>query len=191
MTALYPEQKINVINAGIADQRSTEMLARLQKDVLSRKPNLVTISVGINDVWRGFQGNHPTGNGPQGVSLDDFTHNVEEIVSKIVKSGAKVVLLSTTVITEEPKAIENKKLLDYNRALRQIAKKHNVIFVDLQKSFHKAINLYYDPSPAHKKVMTTDGVHLNAAGNRVMAKSILNALGVTPLMRMPVRKSIE
>ncbi len=191
LTALYPDQKIEVINAGISGHRSNDMLARLEKDVLSKKPQLVTISVGINDVWHGFQDNHPKGDGPRGILLKDFTHNVDKIVSKIVNSGSKAVVLSTTVITEEPKAIENKKLLDYNRALRQIAKKHNAIFVDLQKSFHKAINLYYDTSPAHKKVLTVDGVHLNPEGNRFMAKSILNALGVTPAMRMPFKKSIE
>src|SRR4051794_31980867 len=46
LTALYPN--IEVINAGISGHKSTDMLERFQRDVLDKKPNLVTISVGVN-----------------------------------------------------------------------------------------------------------------------------------------------
>ncbi len=191
LTSLYPEQKFNVINAGISGHRSNDMLARLDRDVIARKPDLVTISVGINDVWHGFQDNHPGGDGPKGIPLADFAKNVDVMVTKITQAGAKAVVLSTTVITEDVKSSENKKLKAYNSALRKIAKDHDAIFVDLQKPFHNAIVMYTDTSPAHVKVLTVDGVHLNPEGNRIMAKSILNALGVTPAMRQNVRHSIE
>src|SRR4051794_28866505 len=46
---VYPQEHIEVINAGISGHKSTDMLARFQRDVLDKKPDLVTISVGVND----------------------------------------------------------------------------------------------------------------------------------------------
>src|SRR5258708_28074530 len=54
LDALYPQQGIKIVNAGISGHKSTDMAARFQKDVLVPKPQLITISVGVNDVWHGF-----------------------------------------------------------------------------------------------------------------------------------------
>src|SRR5262245_18772354 len=51
---LYPEHPVEIVNAGVSGNRSSEMRERFQRDVLARKPDLVTVSVGINDVWHGF-----------------------------------------------------------------------------------------------------------------------------------------
>ena len=47
--------------AGISGHKSDQMLARLDKDVLSKKPQWMTLSCGVNDVWHG----------PRGVPLDE------------------------------------------------------------------------------------------------------------------------
>src|SRR5260221_10504223 len=49
LDALYPQQGIKIVNAGISGHKSTDMAARFQKDVLDPKPQLITISVGVND----------------------------------------------------------------------------------------------------------------------------------------------
>src|ERR1044071_4716177 len=108
---------IEVLNAGISGHKSNDMLARFQRDVLDKKPDLVTISVGVNDVWHGFYDNHPLGDGPRGVPLSDYRRNVEHMIEQAQKSGAKVVVLSTTVIYENLDGPENVKLIGYNAAL--------------------------------------------------------------------------
>src|SRR6266478_10061666 len=50
LDALYPQQGIKIVNAGISGHKSTDMAARFQKDVLDPGPQLITISVGVNDV---------------------------------------------------------------------------------------------------------------------------------------------
>ena len=39
--------------AGIGGHKSNQMLARLDKDVLKHKPDWMTLSCGVNDVWHG------------------------------------------------------------------------------------------------------------------------------------------
>src|ERR1041385_5034001 len=142
LNALYPEQDITVINAGISGHKSTDMLARFQRDVLDKKPDLVTISVGVNDVWHGFYDNHPQGDGPKGVPLEEYRKNVEEMMTMAEKANVKVVLLSTTVIHEDLRHRENAKLVGYNAALQDLARRHKALFVDYQKPFQALIKTY-------------------------------------------------
>lgn len=44
------------VPAGISGHKSNQMLARLEKDVLSKKPQWMTLSCGVNDVWHGPNG---------------------------------------------------------------------------------------------------------------------------------------
>jgi lysophospholipase L1-like esterase len=191
LAALYPAQNIEVINAGISGHKSDDMLARFQRDVLDKKPDLVTISVGVNDVWHGFYDNHPLGNGPRGVPLPVYRRNVEAMVARAQAAGARVVLLSTTVIHEDLANRENAKTIGYNAVLRDIAGRRRAGFVDFQKPFRDLITTYRRITGARDDLLTTDGVHMNALGNRVMANVLLSGLGVPPDDRARVRPTIE
>jgi acyl-CoA thioesterase-1 len=188
LTTLYPD--IEVINAGISGHKSTDMLERFQRDVVDKKPNLVTISVGVNDVWHGFYDNHPMGDGPRGVKLDDYHNNVEQMVQRASAAGAQVIVLSTTVINEDLQNRENAKLVGYNAALRDIARKHNAVFVDFQKPFQSLIKAYR-ATGARDNLLTVDGVHMNPLGNKVMAYTILSGLDVPAELRASIRDAAE
>ncbi len=185
---LYPDME--VINAGISGHKSTDMLDRFQRDVLDKKPNMVTISVGVNDVWHGFYDNHPGGDGPRGVTLEDYRKNVEEMIRRAVASGAKVVVLSTTVIHEDLQNRENAKLVGYNAALRDLARKHHAVFIDFQKPFQTLIK-DYRATGARDNLLTGDGVHMNPLGNKVMAYTILSGLEVPADLMNGARDAAE
>ncbi|HZO87963.1 MAG TPA: SGNH/GDSL hydrolase family protein [Chthonomonadaceae bacterium] len=191
LAVIYPQRPIEVINAGISGHRSNDMLARFQRDVLDKKPDLVTISVGVNDVWHGFFDNHPLGDGPRGIPLDAYRSNVEAMVTQAEKAGARVVLLSTTVIHEDLHNRENAKLVGYNAALQEIARSHNALFVDYQRPFRALITVYRNRTGGRDNLLTYDGVHMNVAGNRVMANTLLSGLGVSSEARAAVQAKIE
>jgi len=141
------------------------MLARLKKDVIDRHPNWVSISCGVNDVWHG----------ERGVPLPEYNKNMTQIVERCRAAGIKIVLLTATPIHENPNSKENQKLAAYNEFLRQLAKEKNILLCDLNKAFLSV----YEKKRGDKNLLTTDGVHMNPKGNRLMAREIFGALGAT------------
>lgn len=178
LMALYPAQQFQVINAGISGHKATDMQARFQRDVLSKNPDLVTISVGVNDVWHGFYDNHPAGDGPRGVPLPLYREKILEMVDGAKAAKAKVVLVSPTLIHEDLTGPENAKLDTYVTEMRSIAKERGCAFVDLNANFKAIVAAYQKRAGRTANLLTTDGVHMNAAGNRVMAYGILRSIGV-------------
>lgn len=191
LQTIYPGQNIEVINAGISGHKSTDMLARFQRDVIDRKPDLLTISVGVNDVWHGFDENHPKGDGPNGIPLPDYRRHVEEMVAKALAAKIRVVILAATLIGEDLDNLENAKAHGYNKALHEIAAEHHLLFVDYQRAFRTLVTGYRKTTGGRDLLLTVDGVHMNADGNKVMAHTLLTALGVTPEAQENVQGKIE
>jgi lysophospholipase L1-like esterase len=159
---------IEVIGAGISGNKVPDLQRRLEKDVLAKKPTLVVIYIGINDVWHGE--NDPA----KGTSKEKYEAGLKEIIGKIKDSGARVVLCTPTVIGEK-KAGANKldsKLDEYAEISRSVAKDTGVPLCDLRKAFveHLAKNNEKDRDSG---VLTSDRVHLNDAGNKLVADTIL------------------
>jgi len=71
-----------VIPAGKSGNKSPDMLKRLDADVLSKKPDIVLFSCGVNDVWHGMS--DPS----KGVSCADYAKNCGEILDRIAAAGA-------------------------------------------------------------------------------------------------------
>lgn len=161
--------EVDTVNAGISGHKSNDMLARLDADVLSHSPDWVSVSCGVNDVWHGFMENR------QGVDLPEYQKNMTEIVERCQKAGAKVLLLTATPIHENPDSPENQKLRAYNAFLRELAKEKDLVLCDQFAAFEDL----YEQKLNDRRVLTTDGVHMNPRGNRLMARTILRALGAT------------
>jgi len=156
---------IEVIPAGISGHKSNDMLKRLDKDVLEKKPQWMTLSCGVNDVWHGAKG----------VPLEDYKKNIREIVEKAAAANVTVVMLTATVIQEKLDSPENQKLEAYNAFLRDLAKEKNLPTADLNAMFQERIKAANTPD---KKILTSDGVHMNPEGDRVMAEGVLKAFGL-------------
>lgn len=183
LQALFPEQSIEIINAGISGHKATDMQARFRTDVLDRRPDLVTISVGVNDVWHAFQDfntgqHHPNGDLPAGVPLELYRQKLEEMIAAAQNMGVRVVLLSPTVIHENPDSPENIRLAGYIAAMKELAASYGCLFIDLNAAFREVIATFQKHAGCGMNLLTTDGVHLNAAGNWLMAFTILRGLGV-------------
>ena len=155
--------------AGISGHKSNQMLARLDKDVISKKPDWMTLSCGVNDVWHGARG----------VELDDYVVNIGQIIDKAQAAGIKVVVLTSTMIRENADNDLNHKLEGYNAALKKLAKEKNCLLADLNAAMQQEVRDFPFPAPEGKK-LTTDGVHMNPYGNMMMAAGVLKALGVSP-----------
>jgi lysophospholipase L1-like esterase len=158
--------EITVIPAGISGHKSNQMLERLEKDVLSKKPTWMTLSCGVNDVMHG----------EKGVSLEDYKKNITEILDRCQQAGVKVVLLTATQIGLPLTKPVNVKLADYNAFLRETAKARGLPLADLNAAM--AAEQAALEKAGIQRVLTTDGVHMNLYGNLMMAKGVLSAFGL-------------
>ncbi|MCW5941453.1 MAG: hypothetical protein KIS66_04430 [Fimbriimonadaceae bacterium] len=165
-----------VVNAGVGGNRSTDMRARFESDVVRRlkefAPGLVTISVGVNDVWRFFD------KLDDGVPLGTYRRMLEEMADLAVGAGGKVLFLSPTIIGEDIDAAPNLKVQDYIGAMSEIAYGKSCAFVNLFEPFARVLRAYQALAGKEGLLLTTDGVHLREAGNRLMAMQVLRALGL-------------
>ena len=157
--------KIEVIGAGISGHKSNQMLERLERDVLSKKPQWMTLSCGVNDVWHG----------EKGVSINDYKKNITSITDQAQAAGIKIVLLTSTMIGEDQTNPNNQKLIPYNEFLRTLAKEKNYLLADLNAEMQEAVAKANTPG---KNALTGDGVHMAFPGNRMMASGILKSLGL-------------
>ena len=164
--------KAELIGAGISGHKSNQMLERLDRDVLSKKPQWMTLSCGVNDVWHGANG----------VPLEDYKKNITSIVDKAQAAGVKVVILTSTMIGEDQPNPNNQKLIAYNDFLRSLAKDKQCLLADLNAEMQSALAeaMKSQPKPANGKYLTADGVHMNSAGNQMMAMGVLKGFGLRP-----------
>jgi len=159
--------EVKAVYAGISGHKSNQMLARLEKDVLEKKPQWMTLSCGVNDVWHGARG----------VELEDYKKNITEIVDKAQAAGVNVIILTSTMIKEDPGNELNQKLKSYNDFLVQLGKNKQCRVADLNAIMQETIKTLEKDSRGN--TVTTDGVHMNSAGNMMMAKGILEVMGFT------------
>ena len=166
-----PDAKVEVIGAGISGNRVPDLEKRLERDVLSKKPTLVVIYIGINDVWHSQNG--------RGTSKEDYEQGLKRIIGAIQGVGARVVLCTASVIGEKHDGSNplDKMLDEYCGISRGVAESTKSQLLDLRKAFldHLKQN---NSNNAERNILTTDGVHLNEAGNKFVASQVLTALGV-------------
>lgn len=165
----FMEQGVEVLNAGISGNKVPDLQKRLQKDVLDKKPTLVVIYIGINDVWHGEK------NPANGTKKEDFDAGLRSIIEKITAGGGKVVLCTPTVIGEKAENTLDAKLNEYSDVSRKIATDLKLPLVDLRKAFldHLKSN---NKENKEKGILTGDRVHLNEAGNKLVADTMLKTI---------------
>lgn len=161
------DKSIELTGAGIGGNKVYDLYLRLEDDVLSKKPDLVFIYIGINDVW------HKKSSGT-GTDADKFEKFYNRIIEKIQAAGAKVVICTPTVIGEKKNFVNelDGDLNKYAEIIRGIARNKKVELIDL----HKAIVAYIDahnPEDKNAGIFTSDGVHMNNEGNKFLAEQFL------------------
>jgi lysophospholipase L1-like esterase len=169
--------KATAIPAGISGHKSNQMLARLEKDALSKKPDWMTLSCGVNDVWHGAKG----------VSLEDYKVNITKIVDQCQAAGVKVMILTSTMIKETQTNELNQKLVPYNDFLRTLAAEKKCLLADLNADM-QAVIAKAGPEK-NGNILTGDGVHMNPAGNQMMALGVLKAFGLSEEQLQTAQKS--
>ncbi len=165
------DAKTEIISAGISGNKVPDLLARLERDVLSKKPTKVVIYIGINDVWHSQNG--------KGTSQEDYHDGLIELIDRIRQAGSEVVLCTPSVIGEKTDGSNplDAMLEEYCAISREVATAKQVQLLDLRKQFLQHLE-QANPDNLPKGILTGDGVHLNADGNQFVASQMLSAFNM-------------
>nr|WP_208751965.1 SGNH/GDSL hydrolase family protein [Bacillus cereus] len=114
---MFPNWKVE--NAGVPGDNTFDALNRIEEDVLSHKPDFVTVFLGTNDAVSFSQG-----------SLQVYKENLEKIVKRI--SSDKVLLISPAPVDEERQRNRTNKVLgQYADVVEEVAKETGSHFLNL------------------------------------------------------------
>jgi lysophospholipase L1-like esterase len=163
---------LHLVNRGIGGNRVPDLLARLQADVLDADPSVVVLYIGINDVWHSMSGG--------GTPEADYREGLAELVRTLRGAGIRVLLCTPSVIGEKrPGENELDELLaGYAAISRSTATELEVPLCDLSAAFTNWLAAH-NPGNADSGLLTTDGVHLTDEGNRLLADTVAEALGIS------------
>lgn len=163
---------IELVGAGISGNKVPDLQKRVERDVVGKKPTIVFIYIGINDVWHGQ--NDPA----KGTPKDKFEAGLKEVIGKIAAAGGQVVLCTPTVIGEKKDGANklDAQLDEYAEVSRKVAKELKLPVCDLRKAFVEHLKTN-NADNKEQGILTTDRVHLNPAGNKLVAEAMLKSLG--------------
>ena len=174
------DENIKLIGKGISGDKVSDLLARYKEDVIKLNPDIVFIYIGINDVWHKYD--YGTGS-----DIDLYEKGLRTIIGDIQNQGAQVILCTPTVIGENSgefrlgnqfKDVETMDKMDedldaFSDIVRNLSLEFNTELVDLRKVFKNYIS-ENNPENKAKGILTTDGVHLNNEGSKLIAENMLN-----------------
>ena len=161
----HPSLNVEWINRGVSGNRVVDLYERWETDVIRQQPDWVSISIGINDVWRQLdQRGTP-------VYIDEYQRVYAELVEWTKnETEASLILMETTVIEEDLNSEGNQLLKPYNTFIRELAAEHGALLVPMNQAFRRYLQT------KNRIPLTTDGVHLTSTGNMLMAWTGLEAV---------------
>ena len=173
------DQNTELIGKGIGGDKVSDLLTRYRDDVIKLNPDMVFIYIGINDVWHKYD--YGTG-----TDIDLYENGLRQIIYDIKDNGIEIILCTPTVIGEnkgdftlvnqfkdiETMEIMNNDLDDYSDVIRKLSREFDTKLLDLRKIFMQYIS-ENNPENKSKGVLTTDGVHLNNFGSKLIANEMI------------------
>ncbi len=154
---LAPQAQVETLNAGISGNTTENALARIESDVLSHRPDLVTVMFGLNDMTR--------------VPLAKYRENLKSIVQRCQAAGSEVMLVTpNNVVTTSDRPTE--KLIEYCDAIRQVAGELNIQVCDVYRELDAVRQL----APTQWQLMMSDAIHPNMAGHKRIATCLAHSI---------------
>ena len=162
----YPGE-YEFFNRGISGNRVTDLLARMKVDMINLKPDVMSILIGVNDVWHEVDREPARKNGVRA----DFYETIYNLLISELKSA----LPTLRIMIMEPFVLEasatqahweefKREVTLRAEAAKRVAQKNGLEYIPLQEKFDEACQ----KQPADYWLI--DGVHPTAAGHELIAR---------------------
>ena len=166
ISAAHPDAELEFINLGISGNRTGQLFDRLYADAISLQPDIISLLIGINDIW------HRYGAGRIMTTNEQIRANYKAILEQLrANTNAKIMILSPYVLDCEDKDEMRRDLVSVLEIIRELAGEYADVYVPLDEHFEKAI-----PEAPEKLYYSADGVHPNENGAKFIAKHYAKAI---------------
>lgn len=164
---------IQILNRGCSGDSTTNLLERIDEDVIKNNPDIVTILIGTNDVWHQFEGDETH----RGNQIEQYENNYREIINIIKTKLPKTKILmfgSFFIPLKQPERKDfwnhMKKLYLYVDAAEKIAIENSIPFIRLQPLMDEAIK------DGNVEKVLYDGIHPNVNGSLIIADVVFEEI---------------
>ncbi len=166
VSAKYPELNIRFLNRGIGGNTAQDLSDRWETDVLTHKPDWLSILIGINDVHLWLK--NPQN---QTVSPEAFARIYHALLQKTAEEVGNRFILIEPFYIHPDRTHPVRKLLDgYREIVRSVAREFSALFIPAQEEFDALLK----KQPA--AYWTQDSVHPAPSGHGALARWLLNTL---------------
>lgn len=161
-----PQDNLKIFNRGVGGNKVYQLAERWQADCLDLKPNVLSILIGVNDIWHTLNGNY------QG-TVEIYERDYRALLERTLKALPKVRLVVCEPFVLRCGAVNDKWFPEFDRyraAALRVATAFHATFIPFQSMFDEAVK--YAPAEHWAK----DGVHPTANGASLMAYFWLRAV---------------
>lgn len=166
ISAAHPELDIEFINFGISGNRTGQLFDRLYSDAIAFQPDVISVMIGINDVW------HRYGAGRVATTNQQIEANYRAILTSLKeKTNAKILMISPYLLDCDDKEEIRRDLTSVLEIIRTLADEFADVYIPLDKHFEEALK-----TAPEKLYYSADGVHPNENGAKFIAKLYAEAI---------------
>ncbi len=157
------------VNKGINGNRVADVYARIYRDIINLKPDIISILIGVNDVWG------PLTADPDGANAEKYYKIYDMLIEEIKEAlpNVKIMIMGPFVLKGEftiNKWDAFRTGVDERiEKAKEIADKHNLLFVPLQEGFDKLCE------KAEPDYWLLDGVHPSSTGHEYIKNEWIKA----------------
>lgn len=157
---------LKVFNRGISGHKVFQLADRWQADCLDLQPNVLSILIGVNDIWH-------KRNGKYDGTVEVYERDYNTLLERTVKAMPQVKLVICEPFVLRCGAVDDSwfpEFDDYRAAAKRVAEKAKAVFVPFHSIFEAAVKL---APPEH---WAKDGVHPSPYGAALMAHAWTEAV---------------
>ena len=168
LLADYPRAQLKVYNRGISGNKVPDLDARWQEDAVELRPALLSILIGVNDIWHKLGGRYDG-------TVEDYETGYRALLKRTLKALPDVRIVICEPFVLRCGAVNDGWFPEFDQrraAAKKLAEELSLTFVPFQSMFDAASK---QAPPAY---WAGDGVHPTPAGHALMAKTWREVVGL-------------
>lgn len=177
------QKNITFYNKGISGNLTGHVLNRLENDILSEKPTVAFVMLGMNDILRHLYVNNPSEKYilQREQAIEKYKKDYKKLLNILIENKIRVILLTPTIYDESDEIVArnnkgvNLALKICSEYIKVIAKENSLEIIDLYTEF-STINVELQKKDKKESIVGKDRVHPGELGHFIIASKILDVL---------------